>query len=110
MHDVITKSLHDLGLSPTEVQKVSVNWNKGIAVTYYSAIRSALPQNLDRATKDGFDSLLKFKEWETATPDKVEAFLKEHGLLTPQIADWVADYRHFEESKEIRRIEEFVKQ
>lgn len=110
MHDVIIKSLYDLGLSPTEVQKASANWNKGIGVTYHRAIRSALPQNLDRATKDGFDSFLEFKEWKTATPDEVERFLKEHDLLTPQIADWVADYRHFEETKEIRRIEEFVKQ
>lgn len=116
MHDVIVKSLVVLGMSQADVQKASVHWNKGIGLTYWRAIRGSLPQVSDPNVRSdpkirlAFDSLMDFKEWRAPTPDEAEAFVKERDLENPAVAEWIADYRHFIRTKEIRRRDEFAKQ
>jgi hypothetical protein len=109
-HDVIKRSLLDLGLSVGDIQKASANWNKGIAVTYHRAIRAALPKELNVRIRDEFNGMLKFEEWQAPSPDALDAFLRQHGLVTDEVTAWIDDYRHFERTKEIRRLDEFVKQ
>lgn len=109
VHDVIVKALVDLGVSQQDVQKVSADWNKGICLTYGRAIRKVLP-NPDADARTAYDALSKFDEWREATPDEIQSFVDQRGLNTPNVAAWIDDYRHFLRTKEIRRLDEFVKQ
>jgi hypothetical protein len=109
-HDVITSALLDLGLSQSEVQKASANWNKGIALTYWRAIRTSFPETLAPAIRLAYNALAKFDEWRAPTPDELEAFVEESNLETPEIAAWISDYRHFLRTNEIRRRDEFARQ
>lgn len=110
VHDVIRRSLLDLGLSERDVQKASANWNKGIAVTYHRAIRATLPKELDVKIRNEFNEMLKFEDWQAPTPDALDAFMRTHGLLTDEAVAWIEDYRHFERTRDIRRLDEFLRQ
>ena len=108
--DVIVNSLLDLGLTESEVEKASANWDKGIGLTYGRAIRASLPKTLEPAIRSAYDALTKFDEWQAATPDELETFVNKHKLNTAETAVWIDDYRHFLRTKEIRRRDEFARQ
>jgi hypothetical protein len=108
--DVIVNSLLDLGLTQSEVQKASANWDKGIGLTYGRAIRASLPKTLEPSIRSAYDALTRFDEWRAATPDELETFVNKHELSSAETAAWIDDYRHFLRTKEIRRREEFARQ
>jgi hypothetical protein len=110
MHDIIKRSLFDLGLSDADIQKASANWNKGVAITYHRAIGKIFPKEADAKIRNEFNAMLKFEEWQAPTAEALDTFLQHHGLMTDEAAAWISDYRHFERTKEIRRFDEFVRQ
>jgi hypothetical protein len=49
-----------------------------------------------------------FKNWDAPRPIDIEAFCKKHDALTPEVAKWISDYRHYLDTGEIRRREKFA--
>ena len=93
---------------------------KGIGVIYHRGIRHLLQENHKHDAITGkvppeiltaleeFQDLLQFKKWQAPTPDQMEEFIQGKGLMTPEIAALISDYRSFVNTGEIKRRDVFV--
>ena len=121
LHDRIIESLREIGLSEDKIKDVNQMWVKGIGLIYHRGIRYALinriEQNkIDTKTKselskvsEEFQKMQDFKQWKVPSPDEMELFIEEKGLLNQKIKELIEDYRYFLQTGKIRRKEVFEK-
>ena len=121
LHDQITITLKEIGVSEDEIKAVSGMWNKGIGVIYFRGISHALEgrttpniinkdanPELLRASRE-FQELVNFENWEAPTPDEMESFIEAKGFMNDEVKELLKDYRHFLITGEILRREVFEK-
>lgn len=120
LHDRIIETLRNVGVPEAQIRAAESDWRKGIGVIYHRIVRHYLegrternhinlrsPPELLAASKE-FHDLLDFKTWSAPDPGKMESFITEKGFMNEAAREWIADYRHFLDSGEIRRREVFV--
>ena len=122
LHDKLIRTLTDIGASSSEIAAAKSEWDKGIAIIYHRAIKTAVenresPNRINpdaseqqKAAGTELQDLLDFDSWAVPTPDQMRTVMKKHNVLSGDAETWVNDYEHFLESGEIRRREEFVTQ
>lgn len=118
IHDQIIASLEKLNIDAEQRAQVEDGWKKGLSIVYYKHVKSALDTEMQRRLQAGkqidaskitkFESLFRTETWLAPTPDEVEKFCRNEGLFEPETELWIADYRHFLATGEIRRREVFV--
>jgi hypothetical protein len=117
LHDSLMNQLRELGVPDEHRRQVDAEWRKGIYVTYHRIIgalvgkygQATLPPAEYHKVAVDYNSMLNMDTWEAPRPDELEAFCKERGVLTPEISLWLADYRHYLDTGEIRRKDQFAR-
>jgi hypothetical protein len=99
-------------LGATEEQKAAVeaDWRKGVCLIYIRAIGdnafSDFPQPRRTGVAARWNELGDFQQWLAPDPDQIEAFFQDENIdLAGEPADWLADYRHFLQTNEIRNLQ-----
>jgi hypothetical protein len=115
LRDQVMSSLRRIGVSEDQLSRAEAEWRKGIGVTYHRIVAKAI----QRAAGDGkhdpalateFQELLDFPTWSAPRPVEMESFARKRGVLTEDVQGWIADYRHFLDTNEIRRRGEFERE
>jgi len=122
LHDQIVSALKEIGASETAIKNSKEMWSKGIGIIYHRAIRVALegrdhPNQINtsatpevREASEQLQSMVQFDVWQAPSPDEVEEFIRDKGLMTDDLSSWISDYRYFVETGEIKRRELFESQ
>jgi hypothetical protein len=119
LHDEVMKSLDDIGASPEQKAAVEAEWRKGVSIIYERAIGHTLEEQRGNILSNerydelarGFNALRDFEIWRAATPEEIESFFKGKGYAPSEKANsWLADYRHYLRTGEIRNRSEFLEQ
>ena len=119
-HDGLIANLREIGVTEEEIIKAERKWRGGIGVIYHRAIapliderrkpyevnHNATPEQ--KEAYEGWDNLLLFEDWKAPSPSEMEEYLREKGVMTAEMQEWIDDYRNFIETGEIRRREIFV--
>jgi hypothetical protein len=120
IRDHLVASLEALGATREQIDRTLADWRKGIGIIYHRIIRAKI-QEFQRFTTpespekqkiewvNEFQNLLDFDKWRAPTPDEMQTFLQAHDALTPDLQEWIDDYRHFLKTDEIRRRDEFAR-
>jgi hypothetical protein len=110
IRDHLVASLEALGATPEQIDRTLVEWRKGIGIIYHRIIRAKIDNPKERKIElvNEFQNMLDFGKWRAPTPDEMETVLRAHDALTPDLQDWIDDYRHFLKTDEIRRRDEFA--
>lgn len=120
LHDQIIESLISIGVPQKKIDEATVMWNRGVGIIYHRGIHAALEGRKNRnivnmeASKEvreaakEFQKLIKFDEWKAPTPDEMENFINEKGLMNEALQELISDYRHFLKFGEIRRRDVFI--
>lgn len=121
LHDEVISNLRTLGASETQVEEADKIWKGGIPVIYTRAIGNALrgakssedrisPTDEQQALAVKIDEMSDLDDnWRVATSEEIRRLLEDAGELTTPVKKWVDDYHHFEETGEIRDLDQFVK-
>jgi hypothetical protein len=113
LHDQLICDLKKIGVSQSQIDIAETEWAKGMGVLYHNKLRKMLDKNLagsglnEADIGKEFNSLARKDTRSASLPDDYEAFFKKYGLLTSDTTTWIADYRHFLKTKEVRRTNEF---
>jgi len=120
LHDQLISALKEIGLNEDKIKDADEMWAKGIGIIYHRGIRELLQENHKHDPITGrvspeiltaleeFQDLLHFKYWQAPTPDQMQEFVQGKGLMTPEIAALISDYRSFVNTGEIKRRDVFV--
>jgi hypothetical protein len=112
--------LEALGISKGDIASVETEWRKGVGIIYHRYVREYLagmkehpevryPEEARKAAYSEIDGLMHFPTWSAATPEQIKAVLDRHGIApTSGLAEWLADYRHFLNTGEIRNTDKFA--
>jgi hypothetical protein len=116
LHDELLEKLKALGLKNDQLRNVDEDWRKGISIVFHRIITRHISDAADPSDRAAHNqlhsemqSLLDFSNWTVASPSAYEDFARKNQALTSNVQSWIADYRHFLTSNEIRRRDEFVK-
>lgn len=119
LHDKLIINLEDIGASKGQIESAETMWKRGVNITFFRGIRSAIKINKDKfEDKEAkkyiqdvsaeFQALLKFEEWEAPTSQKLKVFLVKKSVMNPEIDELLKDYSEFESNGNIRRKNVFV--
>ena len=120
LHDRIIASLRNAGIKETEIANVNEMWVKYIGIIYYRSIKTALeehkrPDNINtkaspelpKALKE-FEDMVDFSKLEVPSPDVMQSFINERGIMNDEAKELIEDYRYFIKTNDIRRREVFI--
>lgn len=115
LHDQLLAQLDKLGVSEDQKRRTTAQWRKGVAVIYHRIIGKLVNEEAKRVTpgtwtgtSSEYNNLLDFPHWDAPRPNEITKFCASKNLLTPEITSWIEDYRHFLDTDEIRRRDQFV--
>jgi hypothetical protein len=119
LYDQLIEQLKGLGLSTLQIKQATELASKAITLMYFRILRHAIEQRKKSYSIEGvspalreigekFETLLDFPNWTAPAPDAVQAFAKENGVATPEVEQWISEYRHYVLTGEILRRELFL--
>lgn len=114
IHDEVLAALDKLGVSAEQRSRAEAEWRRGIAVTYHRIIGAEMVETAKTLNlahpqiAKAFEETLDFDQWSVQEPARMEQFCKEHGVDSPEVWAWIADFSHFLSANEVRRREQFV--
>jgi hypothetical protein len=85
LKDEVLASLHRLGPSQDQLQRVEAEWRKGVAILFHRTIRESIlaDERLENADRhriaDALQDTLNFAEWITASPDEMRSLFRREG-------------------------------
>jgi hypothetical protein len=120
LHDRLIKSLEDIGVPQPQIDEAERMWKKGVGAVYHRGIHHCLEGrtqknninlNADPAVLEAskqFQDLLKFENWEAPSSSAMTTFIEGKNLMSPELAELLSDYSHFEQTGKIKRRDVFV--
>jgi hypothetical protein len=119
LHDTLMEQLQALGVSDEQRERVAEYWRKGICLIYGRIIDRLAGKKAETRLGRGeeynklvpeLNALFDFRRWEPASPARVKDVYEKHGLLSPEISEWLGHYQHYLDTAEIRRRDQFVEE
>ncbi len=117
IRDRVIAELKSLKLGDDKLRDVQSGWLAHGAVLFSSKVRSTVEKDIKTAGR-GADDVAEFvaeynKElqpdtWTAPSPDAIRTFLEKRRLLSVAAVEWIEDYRHFLETGDLRRPEQFI--
>ena len=120
LHDRLIKSLEEIGVQTAQIEEAERMWKKGVGAVYHRGIhhylegrtqKNHINSNADPAVLEAakqFQDLLKFEKWEAPSSIAMKSFIQGKNLMSPELAELISDYSHFEQCGKIRRRDVFV--
>ncbi len=113
IYDSIIRSLRKIEVSETQMQEVTKEWNKGVALLYQRGLHEKalleLPQDKAQNFISQWTARNDIPEWQAITPNQIEALFAEFQVTPSEgMKTALGHYRHFLQTGEIRNREEFV--
>lgn len=120
LHDRLIKSLEEIGVSESQIDRAESLWKKGVGIIYHRGIHCRLEGrkernqvNMDaspqvREAAKQFQDMLRFEEWEAPSPEAMAQFIESKEIMSPEVSELLSDYRHFQATGRIRRRDVFV--
>ena len=121
LHDEVISNLRGLGASDFQIEQADAIWLCGIPVIYSRAVCNALrgaQSAADRISRTNEQQALVKKitemqdfddNWKIPTSNQIRRLLQDENAITELVKKWLDDYQHFEETGEIRDLDQFVK-
>ncbi|MDA0306887.1 MAG: hypothetical protein O3B76_11505 [Proteobacteria bacterium] len=103
--------LRDLGIDDDEVSETEIDWNKAVEFDYafWALGLNQLPDDITEDLKPRWDDLRKGGVVGRATSKEILAFFKKADILTPDRAQILEDYEHYEKTRQHRREDEWLR-
>ena len=117
-HDELIEQLRDAGLSDDDLQLANKGWKQGISSVYFFKVAPWIDEREDpyqlnikttperKLARAEYDQMGKDLNT-TPSPDAINQFLQKHSIASKEADEWVADFRHFLDTGEIRRVDKF---
>jgi len=116
--DRVISSLEEIGATKDQIADATQHWRRGIGIIYHRILARAIRDAMLAASAAQpaqpnkpiipFQPLLNYPNWQGASPKEMEEFCRQHAVLTPNIQQWIEDYRYFLDTGTIRRRNEFA--
>lgn len=101
----VTRLLRKLGVEDAKIDQSLNDWHRFVEHDYRRLLTGGIkvPKDLPQGMSNRWEEVRKGGIARIASPDEVESFLREAGMLTDERAELVADYRYYREHKQFRR-------
>lgn len=101
----VTRLLRKLGVEESKVVQTLDDWHRFIEHDYRLIITGGnrVPTDLPQGMHGRWKEVRNGGVASISSPDEIEAFLRDAGMLTDERSELVADYRYFKERRQHRR-------
>jgi hypothetical protein len=108
LHDEIMAQIDAIGVTKHQREQMESEWKKGVHWIYSRAVG----KHAGGANAEKWNAMGDFDSWRAPTPNQMEKFFADVGISPiPEAAvNWIADYRHFLQTNEIRNRALFMSQ
>ncbi len=111
LRDSSDAALKTLGLDDSEIRQTHELFNDYLTWDHGSAIANAISKHpkVDNEIRTDLNKLSDYNTLSVAAPEEFSALLKKHQISDLEIEELITDFRHFKNTKALRRPEKWFK-